>query len=323
MRRINNMAINMSVEDAAKAWLQPESEDQPGETLEADVTEDEVDETEAEADELGVDDDQPDEVEMDAEADEAESEEAEHDDDDDDPLLQIQTSNGVEEIKFSELVSGYMRTKDYTVKTQQVAEERRAAEAERTALREQTAKLQDTLAAYATVQNERPKAADFTDAMEYQRARDNYEAKEAQKKQAADLYRQVQAEQYQELVNREREQLLTHFPDWRDPAAFREVATNLVNVAGQYGFSPDEASQIVDHRMVRILHDLSKLQGTQASQKANAAKIAKKVVKAAKRPAPNAKPSKQQDQTAKRRQKLDRVKKTGSIHDAAAAIIME
>lgn len=307
----------MSIEDAAKLLTEPESNDQPDQDIEADVSEVEADEVEASDDEPELEDEQPEEVEADADADDAEVEEAEEDDDD--PLIHLDVGGKIEEVKFSELTSGYMRNKDYTQKTQALADERKSVEAAKIAAREETAKLQGELARLATMQEPEPDWSNV-DPQEYPRLRHEWDRKQAEKQKAAETYSLLKQQQHEALVAREQEALYNVFPEWRQPEVMKQVASELSSAAADYGFTEHEMAMISDHRFLRVLNDLSTLKKGEKVKAANAAKVAKKVAKASKRSAPASKPAPQASQAKRQRQQMDRLKKTGSIEDALALL---
>lgn len=311
----------LSIEDAAQSLIEPQSDDQVEQEAGADVSEVETDEPELEADEAELSDEQPaDEVEDEGE--EVEATGTDDVDDDDDPILEIQTKYGVEEVKFSELTDGYMRNKDYTQKSQENAAARKEIDAERVAVKQQKSELQNVLATLATEQHQEPDWSKV-DPAEYPRLRQEWDTSQAKKQQAADLYRQLQQQHHAEQMQQAQAALLEYNPGWQDPAAWNSAWTDMVGVAETFGFSNDEISGIVDPRMIRILHEFGALKKGSAKQKQNVAKVAKRVAKAAKRPVPSAKPAQQQGEAKRVRHHMDRLKKSGSIEDAAQAILMK
>ena len=137
------------------------------------------------------------------------------------------------------------------------------------------------------------------------------------KQQAAEYHQQLQAQQQAALRSTETEKLLEHFPDWRDPAKFRAGAEEMVKAGDNYGFSAEEMAGMVDHRMFKVLSDAMKYRNLQQSKP----KLAKKVATAPRKLKAGAKPNKSSVQKAARQKQLDRLNKTGSLEDAAAAIL--
>lgn len=312
----------ISLEDAAQGLLAPEPKGQPEPEAEVSVPEVEEPETEAELEaEAEADEGQP------AEDEESEPEDgtdAEETEDDDDPTISL--PDGSEE-KFSELVAGRMRDKDYRQKTMALAEERKTFESESTQakeyLQQQYAQLQENLATFAIAEVKEPDWENL-EGKEYDLARKAHDKAERQKSEAAAAYRQIQAEQQAMVRQTEAEALLRVFPEWSDQTVFQKEANELVAVGGEYGISADEMAGIVDHRYIRILHELKRLKASQNTAKTNAAKVAKRAVKTM-QTGTSPKPSNKQGPEAARRQKRDRMMKKGhmSARDAASLIIME
>lgn len=318
------MNDTFTIEDAARGILQPEPEGQTEAEEVTDVTEAEDDEAEANEDieeiEAEDGDDTSEDDDEDGETDEADEAE---DEDDDDPLLTMPDGS---EVKFSELQNGYLREKDYRKKTMALADEKRTFEAEReqvvTHMQQQYAQLQDALATFAIEQEQEPDWGSLS-GEEYDKARRSWDKSQKQKLQAQQAYQQLKAQQHQEVVQRETAALLDRFPEWRDPEVLTAEVAKIQSNAQKFGFSQEELASLTDHRQIALLHRLAVLEAKEAEWSGNAAKLAKRLSKAAKKPAPGSKPSKTKDADKARRQKLDRLRKTGSIQDAAAAIIME
>jgi len=133
----------------------------------------------------------------------------------------------------------------------------------------------------------------------------------------------LQSNQRAELIQREQALLYQAFPEWQDPTVFTQAADKMKATGAKYGFSLDEINGITDHRMFKILNDLEKMTETNDIQKINAAKVKKKLAKAAIKPAPGVKKTKSQSEGSAHRQKLDRFKKSRSLGDAAALLIKD
>lgn len=318
----------LTVEDAAKGLLHQEPEKgQPEPEVDADLTEPEDEDVEEIEDdpETDTDDEDSDDDSEDGEP-EDEPDEDNPEEDDDDPEIEITTKRGTESVKLSELQAGYLRNKDYTQKTMSLAQDKTAFETEREqvqgVIKQQYAQLQDALATFAIEQAPEPDWAAM-DPKDYPKQRSQWDKKQQQKQQATDMYRQLQAQQRQDTLQRETAAMLEVFPEWRDPEAFSSARLQMHKAGADYGFSAEEMDQIADHRMFRVLDELARLKKTVNTQKTNAAKVTKRVAKATRKPAPGSKPAKNQSQEQSRRKKLDRLERTHSLRDAAAAIIME
>jgi hypothetical protein len=313
---------SLSIEQAAEKLRQsrePKAEETP-EVAEdqAEVTEEAEDEPEAEAEEIPEEDHPEEEAEEEAET------------ADDDGALYEVAGETFTLAELREWKKNGLRQSDYTKKTQQLAEERKALEAERDGfkseaqqvaeyLKAQEAQLKAALETFAITQTPKPKRSDFPNTDAYLLAVDRWETAEAKKQEARRTYQALQEQQHQETVKRETAQLMRHIPEWRDPKAFEAAAAGMMTLGKDYGFSPEEMSAITDHRMFRVLNDLMQLRG-KASQSQVVAKAAeKKAVSAVKRLQPGAKKAETQA-TKELRQTRERLKKTGSMQDAVALL---
>lgn len=234
------------------------------EELEAEATE-EVEEVEELEDEEY--DDELEEEELEANQVEEEGEEQ--------PSIYTVSVDGVEqEVTLDELRSGYSRQSDYTRKTQELAQQRKEAEAESSAVREERAiytQLLDQMRNQleAGMQNE-PDWVTLAenDPVGYNSQRASWE--ENKKKQDAVLaeqqrmLQQSQQEQMQNLqaqVQNEAQLLVNAIPEWQDPKKAANGRAELKQYAvTELGFSEDELNQIYDHRAVlairkAMLHD--------------------------------------------------------------------
>ena len=172
--------------------------------------------------------------------------------------------------QIAEAYKNGLRQEDYTRKTQQVAEERRAAEAE-------TAKAAQERVAYAEklnnlaiqlegVLNEQSQI-DWNgllerDPVEYLKQQHLYQTRQAQLNQAqqAKLYldQQSKAEQAQALERHLTEQhnlLIEKLPAWKDPAKASAERTELANFLKDKGFTEQDISTVTDHRHVLLIRN--------------------------------------------------------------------
>ncbi len=306
----------LSEEDFVQAIM--DSQEQPEAETEAEETEEEAEETPE------VAEDQPE-----AESDETEEDDAEPQDDD---VYQI----GDETFTLAELKewkSNGLKDKDYTQKSQKLSSEKKQFEADRASwdaekvqyvqqIQQQQAQLTDALAAHAIAPLEEPNWAELKPEQIGPALAEFNQAK-AQKAQAQKAYQDLQRHQMQETQQREMRSLLQHFPDWSDYTVFQTNHAELVEVAGQYGFTPEEVAATVDHRMYRILHALRTAQAATATEDAAASKASKKLVKAAKKLPPGAKPAKVTAAKKVRQEQKRQLKKTGDLKDFQALLMGE
>lgn len=322
----------LSVDDAALALLT----DPQGQPDEQDVAEqDDTEEETEEAAEQTVNEDTEDDGDT-----EEESEDESEPEDDEDLYVEIDG----ELVSLSELRNWQkagLRQADYTKKTQAVAESRKELEAREQDLvvRQQQfqadkdaanaelsqlkAQLQEAITTLAVDTEREPnwvQLAQTLDPKAFQQRQAQWADKQAKRQQAAQVQQALKQQEMANLLARERAALLQHFPTWADPAVFKDMADKMVPVAGEYGFTQEEVAGITDHRLFRVLSELTELKAASAETSAKKAKAEKRVVETVKRVQSSGKPTRK-PQSKQRQQKLDRLKKTGALQDAAAAIL--
>lgn len=319
----------ISLEDAAMMMVQTDSvEEQPDPQEDADP----APETELEAEEVNEDT-------VDDTTDEDEDDDATEDDGDDADLEDVYLIDG-EEVTASELMEwrqNGLRQSDYTKKTQEAAEQRQALQQELTAfnaekmrvtqeLQQQQAQLKDALATFAVQSMQEPNWQEAARTMEpkaFQTLQADWAAHQQKSAQAREVYQSLQQQQAQQAQARELSVLVEKRPEWGTPDTFNAAAAEMSKTASEFGFSADDFNGISDHRMFLVLDALVHARASAVKVDGEKAKTTKRVVKAAKRVPAGSKPSKNQAKQKQHRAKMDRVKQTGSLRDAAAAILVD
>lgn len=185
------------------------------------------------------------------------------------PTYKVKVGKEEMDVPLDELLKGYSRTSDYTRKTQEVAEARKAVEAERQKI-EEAARLRDTYAQRLQVieqmLSQEEKGEDLaalkeSDPIGY--AVKVAEQTEREKQLAAvraeqqRIAQQQQAEQSQRLqahLQAEALKLQEAIPEMADPAKSQAIKTDIRNYAKQIGFSDEELAQVYDSRAVTALY---------------------------------------------------------------------
>ena len=231
------------------------------------------------------------------------------------------------EVTLDELQKGYSRTQDYTRKTQQVAEARKAAEAELQAVRaerEQYAQLLGALSEQVKTAVEPNIDWDRLyneDPIEYVRQREvmreNREkaaAIQAEQQRLAEISKNEQMKQFQALKAKESDALIEALPAWKDPAKAKAEKAMLVEFGQKMGFTPQELGNIYDHRVVLALRKAALYDQMQAKRQG-----IKPVVNNGPKPAkPGA--AGRVSQMSDSARATQRLAKTGRVQDAASAI---
>lgn len=303
--------------EAFAAMLDPQEVDsEAGEPLE-----EETPQAEAEAEDA----DEADDAEAEDESDESD----ETDEDSEQPqTFRVKVDGEEIEVTLDELQKGYSREKDYTRKTQAVAEARKAFEAEQQtfqAERERTTNLlkalEENLTAPLYPQEE----------MDWLRANNQAEwsARMFEQQQRAQQLQAVQEEQerlksqseqeQQEAQNRARQEesvkLLALRPEWKDEAKAGAALKEIVDYTDRLGVNREELATVTDHRLVNALWEAAQYRKLMAKTPAVKAKV--EAVKAAKPGTSNNVPRKVTDVTRARQ----RLAKTGREQDAAAVFM--
>lgn len=238
------------------------------------------------------------------------------------------------EVSYDELLAGFSRTKDYTRKTQAVAERAKkleAVEAEyatrRTQMDEGLKQIEETLQAmtpqepdWDRVRMDNPTEYPLLLA-DWQRYQGKLAAVKAARKQIADEAAREGQTKSDELARQEFEKLVAAVPSWKDKKVRVTELTKLAETARAYGFTEDEINSIADHRTGLLLRDAMLYREALSQRKAAQAKLDK--AKNGKRAAPPGSVRATVPTPISKRAKVaaDKLAKSGSVSDAAAAIL--
>ena len=161
------------------------------------------------------------------------------------------------EVTESELLAGYQRQKDYTQKTQEIAEQRRAFEQERQGEMEQ---LRNALAYYALPTAKEPLPEDFAGQPEqFMQAYGQWQQQSARQTEAARLLDEIVSDEHRRTLEREAGLLKQAIPEWAEETVRQADYANMMQVASdRYGFTPEEIAKVTDHRLLILLRDAAK-----------------------------------------------------------------
>ena len=240
--------------------------------------------------------------------------------------FRVKVDNEELEVDLDELIKGYSRTSDYTKKTQNLAEQRKAVESERTKI-EEAAKLRDTYAQrlqvieqMLTQPTEDLTALKDNDPVGYAiKVAENME-REKQLQAVRAERESVQARQVAENQERlkshiaqEAERLRSAIPDFSDEVKGEVIRKEIRDYAKSVGWSDQELSQVYDHRAVLTLYRAMQFDKLQKSKPA----VQKRVAEAPKSLAPGV-GSPRLDKDGEMVKKLSKqLKATGRPRDAA------
>jgi len=256
-------------------------------------------------------------------SDEVEAEEEE----DKPPSFTVKVDGKNVEVTLEELQKGYSREADYTRKTMQVSEERRAFQAEAELVRTERQQYSQLLGSLqAQLQQNAAPQIDLDrlyneDPIEWVRQKEL--ARDAEKVNAAIQSEQqrlshIQAqEQYQSMqahLAQQQDAMLKAIPEWANPDKAKAEKTLLIEWGQKLGFSSDELKNIFDHRAVVALRKAA-LYDQMMTKRGNIRPAVNNGPKPAKPGAAG-----RMDNTTDSRRSQQRLAKTGRVNDAASAI---
>lgn len=274
--------------------------------------------TESETDEASEDGQESDEAEQQEEpdAEESEGDEPEEEGEKEEPV--VVTLKGGEQVPLEELKHGYMRLRDYRLKTQETANKSKSLE-------EMTTRVTRTVDAIAThlagmLPEEPQPTLAIQDPSEYTRRKAIYDAAMGQvnaiirlANEPKEVAGKLTKAQEDELVALNDEKLAEAFPQTRKSLADRKkFFEQTFQTARDLGFTDEELKGQIDHRYFKLAHyariglEAEQAKGKALAKVQNAPPAA---VKVKQRAAVNA-------DVQKSRDAMKKLSKTGSIQDA-------
>ena len=245
-------------EDTADVSEEPAVEEE--QLLEPEAEADEV-EVEAEAEDVEADEVDDDEIVDDEPEAEAEPEEAPAE-----LTYKVRVGDEEVDVPVSELATSDRRQSDYTRKTQQVAEERKAAEAELASAQAERQRYAEQLAVVEQALTHQEPAQEYwdqlyqQDAVEWTRQKELLRERKEALTQIQTEQQRVQQEQLQQMqaeaqkrLAQERERITELIPEWLDPAVAQREKNEVVTYAQRVGYSDDELANVSDARAVSLI----------------------------------------------------------------------
>jgi hypothetical protein len=315
----------MSVADAASALDQmmlPLSGEQQTDDK-ARLTEDNSEVAVSADEELDVQDD-----ELSDETTEEQSEEGEETEEEEKPaeVYTVKVDGKEVEVTLDELQKGYSRTQDYTRKTQQIAETRKAVEAEASAIRAEREQYAQLLGALKQQLESTEAPVDMDrlyneDPIEWVRQsevmrqkQDKLAAIQSEQQRLSQLTAQQRAQEMQAHLATQQEALIQAVPEWKDSKKAQAEKALLVEFGKKIGFSDEELKNVYDHRAVIALRKAA-LYDQMMSKRGQI----KPVINNGPRPAKPSAAGRVSTTTESTRAK-QRLAKSGRVNDAASAI---
>jgi len=281
----------------------------------------------------GADEGQPEEQSEELEANgEVESEETEYSEESEPveevkPRYKAKVGGEEVEVELDELINGYQRSKDYTQKSQALAEQRKAMEAEREHLehvKQERMAYAQKLKALDSFLSQQNKGEDLevlkeTDPIGYAVKVAEQSQREKQlavvRAEQQRIAQQQQAEQQQSLQNHlksESEKLASVIPELATPKG-DAIRKEIREYAKSVGWSDQELASVYDHRAVLTLYKAMKFEQLQKGKP----ETLKKVQQAPKMLKPGT--STPNTKSSQEKQVMQRLRQSGKVRDAAVA----
>ena len=321
-----------SAQNAIRSMLTPQEDNV--------ATDDALEAEAAQVEDAEMPEGQEDEYEAQADNSAVEGSESDLDDEDDDDgdqygTLDLSTTIEVdgEEKTIEELRSGFLRQKDYTRKTQELAESRKAIEAKDQEIERERAEYAQLLPAMAErIQQAAEQEPDWdtlydTDPVMAAKAERQWrkeqeartaqlQAVQAEQQRMQQIAAQKQEQMQQSYLEQQRHILPDIIPEWRDKKVAATEATQIRDFLLGEGFSEQDVSGMSNATLVKLarkamLYDRGETRANEV--KAKPKKPRTKTLKSGSR-------ASQPKRTSAAQEAQNRARKTGRVNDAAAAI---
>ncbi len=168
-------------------------------------------------------------------------------------------------VTLDELKAGYSRQSDYTQKTMQIAEERKALEADRQNLQALINDYQNALQSPMPAMEPpvRPDAKlwdeDPIEAMRqtelYRQKMEDFQAESAKHQHLQQQAMAQKQQQMQEALNQQQIALKERIPEWQNEETATKEKAEIRRFGLSMGFTENELAQIYDSRAVQVLRD--------------------------------------------------------------------
>tara|TARA_B100001248_G_scaffold66178_3_gene46400 strand:+ start:10802 stop:11848 length:1047 start_codon:yes stop_codon:yes gene_type:complete len=244
----------------------------------------------------------------------------------DSPLHKVKVNGQEFEVTLDELRNGYSRDADYRRKTEELSYEKKQFMSESEKQRQDySAKLNEASQMLSLAQqqlNADINSADLEklyeeDPTEAARIEHRLRKKQEKINSAVAKNQSEQKRQFDSFLKDQQIKLVTKMPEFKDPDKASKLKSSMKSTLNFYGFNDQEVAQVYDHRIVMLVNDAMKFRNLQKAKP----NIAKKITKPGKVFSSGVKQTKSDVTLKARKDKLSRLKKTGSHKDAASIFL--
>ena len=244
----------------------------------------------------------------------------------DSPLHKVKVNGQEFEVTLDELRNGYSRDADYRRKTEELSYEKKQFMSESEKQRQDySARLNEANQMLSLAQqqlNADINSADLEklyeeDPTEAARIEHRLRKKQERINAAVAKNQSEQKKQFDSFLKDQQIKLVTKMPEFNDPDKASKLKSSMKSTLNYYGFNDQEVAQVYDHRIVMLVNDAMKFRNLQKAKP----NIAKKITKPGKVFSSGVKQTKADVTLKARKDKLSRLKKTGSHKDAASIFL--
>ena len=270
--------------------------------------------------------DSQDEVTEDVSQSEEQIETQEKQDSTEEPTYSVKVAGQEFNVTLDELRNGYSRDADYRRKTEDLAYDKKQFQTESEKQRQdystKLGELNQMMSVAQQQLNAEINSADLEKLYEEdptEAARIEHRLKKKQEKlnQAMQKTQSEQKKQFDGFLQDQQRKLVQKMPEFSNPDKASQLKSSMKNTLNSYGFNDQEIAQVYDHRIVMLVNDAMKFRNMQKAKP----NMAKKISKPGKVFSSGVKQTKADINLKARKDKLSRLRKSGSTKDAASIFL--
>ena len=238
------------------------------------------------------------------------------------PAYTVKVDGSEMEVTLDELLRGYQREADYTRKTSELSLEKSRhndmMQQSQSEINQKLSKLTElTSAAQQELQTEYSNI-DFEklyedDPVEAARLEHKMRKRAENLQRIQEETRNNQMNEFQKYIQEQQAKVATMIPEFNDPAKASRIKSEMRTYLTKLGYNNNEIASVYDSRQVMLIKDAMAYDKLKKSN----VKVTKKVAKAPKVVKPGVPKTKAEQASKQRRDKLNHLKKTGSVRSAA------
>ncbi len=242
------------------------------------------------------------------------------------PLHKVKVNGQEFDVTLDELRNGYSRDADYRQKTEELSLQRKnlhsESEKQRQDYSQKLNELNNMMSVAQQQLNEETNQVDLEklyeeDPTEAMRIEHRLKRKQEKLNQAMEKSQVEQKQQFESFLQDQQTKLMAKMPEFSDPQKASQLKTSMKTTLSNYGFNNQEIAQVYDHRIVMLVNDAMKYRNLQKAKP----NIAKKISKPGRVFSSGVKQSTNDINSKARKEKLSRLKKSGSVKDATSIFL--